>query len=142
VPLQIDEGLLELDFGWGEGKTDAEMQEEFPARRAAFLEDPAQNFLPGGENPSAAAARGVAALYRIGEDLPPSGRALAVAHNTLLRLVLCSLLEIPLARYRNCFPILANTTLTEIAFTPTGVGLLQFNVPLDSASGRDHRDPT
>lgn len=130
VPLQIDERLMELDFGRGEGKTDAEMQHEFPEHRAAFLLDPVSHYLPGGEDPRHAAERGAMALRAIAAATPQNGRALVVAHNTLLRLVLCSLLGIPLARYRSIFPSFANCTMTEIAITETNVGLLSFNVPL------------
>jgi probable phosphoglycerate mutase len=130
LPLQIEERLIELDFGCGEGKTDAEMRHEFPEQRAAFLLDPVSNFLPGGEDPRHAAERGASALRSIAATVPQDSRALVVAHNTLLRLVLCSLLEIPLARYRSIFPSFANCTTTEIAITETKVGLLSFNVPL------------
>ena len=130
LPLQIEERLIELDFGRGEGKTDAEMHHEFPEQRTAFLLDPIGHHLPGGEDPRHAAERGVAALRAIAGATDPNGRVLVVAHNTLLRLVLCSLLGIPLARYRSIFPSFANCTMTEIAITETNVGLLSFNVPL------------
>jgi len=130
LPIQIEERLIELDFGSGEGKTDAEMHHEFPEQRAAFLLDPVGHYLPGGEDPCHAAERGAMALRAIAAATPHAGRALVVAHNTLLRLVLCSLLGIPLARYRSIFPSFANCTVTEIAITETKVGLLSFNVPL------------
>lgn len=135
-PLQIDERLLELDFGRGEGRTDAEMCSEFPAERAAFLLDPVLHYLPGGEDPVCAVERGVAALRAIAASSGQGGRALVVAHNTLLRLVLCSLLGIPLARYRSMFPSFANGTITEIDITETNVGLLSFNVPLTEPEKR------
>jgi probable phosphoglycerate mutase len=72
----------------------------------------------------------VSALQAIAEASGEGGRALVVAHNTLLRLVLCSLLGIPLARYRSSFPSFGNGTITEIAIIGSNVGLLSFNVPL------------
>jgi probable phosphoglycerate mutase len=130
LPLQIDERLLELDFGRGEGRTDAEMCNEFPEERAAFLLNPVIHHLPEGEDPVSAAERGTAALRAIAIASGQSSRTLVVAHNTLFRLVLCSLLDIPLRRYRSIFPSFANDAITEIEITETNIGLLSFNIPL------------
>ena len=131
LPLRIDERLVELDFGSGEGLTDAQMQEQFPKERAAFMRDPVAHHLPHGEDPVLAAERGIAALHHIAAA-SPTGRSLVVMHNTLIRLILCDLLGIPLARYRSVFPQLANGTLTEIDLSrqPGGSALLSFNAPL------------
>lgn len=131
LPLQEDARLLELDFGRGEGLTDAEMHTAFPAERAAFLLDPAANFLPGGEVPEAAAERALAAARSIAQaQVEAKARSLIVAHSTLLRLLLCRLLGIPLSRYRTALPALRNGAVTELDMTPQGAGLLSFNVPL------------
>lgn len=74
MPLQIDSRLLELDFGQGEGLTDQEQRERFPDARAAFVQDPAANFLPGGEDPVHAARRGTEALHHIASR-PQRGKA-------------------------------------------------------------------
>lgn len=126
--VQIDSRLIELDFGQGEGKTEAEMQAAFPRERSAFVRAPATNWLPGGEDPALAADRATKALRElaIGE-----GRVLVVAHNTLLRLVLCRVLEVPLDRYRTLFPSLENGTLTELDISEEKIALLAFNVPLE-----------
>ena len=134
LPLRVDERLIELDFGRGEGLTDAEMKEQFPKERAAFMRDPVAHHLPGGEDPVLATERGMTALYQIAA-VSPYGRSLVVMHNTLIRLILCSLLGIPLARYRAVFPQLANGTLTEIDLSQQPGGdsaLLSFNAPLRS----------
>ena len=128
LALQFDDRLIEIDFGRGEGLMDEEMRARFPREREAFQRDPAANYLPGGENPEHAAERGAAAIEEIAGGM--EGRGLVVAHSTLLRLVLCRLLGIPLSRYRTAFPHLANSTLTEIEFTPRGAGLLFYNLPL------------
>jgi probable phosphoglycerate mutase len=131
LQVQTEARLIEVDFGRGEGLTDAEMKAAFPEARAAFLRDPAANPLPGSEDPAVAAERGAAALYAIAEATA-GGRALVVAHNTLFRLVLCRLLGISLGRYRTTFPQLANGTMTEVGITDAGVSLLSFNAPLGS----------
>jgi probable phosphoglycerate mutase len=136
LPLQVDERLLELDFGRGEGKTDAEMYSEFPEERASFVLNPTMHFLPGGEDPIYAVERGMAALHAIAIASGPNGRALVVAHSTLLRLVLCALLGIPLKRYRSVFPSFANCSMTEIEITEANVGLLSFNVPFSEMEKR------
>lgn len=135
LPLQVDKRLAELDFGQCEGLTDAEMKAQFPAERAAFKRNPVIHHLPGGEDPVLAAQRATAVLVDIAAA-SPRGRILVVAHNTLIRLVLCKLLEIPLSRYRTVFPQLANGTLTELSLsTPSSnAALLSFNAPL-SAEG-------
>jgi len=130
--LHVDERLIELDFGRGEGLTDAEMEEQFPEERVAFMHDPVTHHLPGGEDPVFAVERGMAALHEIAAA-SPAGRSLVVMHNTLIRLMLCSLLGIPLSRYRSVFPQLANGTLTEIDLSRQPGGnsaLLSFNAPL------------
>lgn len=131
LPLQTDARLVELDFGRGEGLTSVEMSCQMPAEFAAFRIDPVKNHLPEGEDPIHAVERALEALYEVAECTDSSGRALVVAHNTLLRLVLCRLLGISLSRYRTVFPVFDNCSLTEIEIAPgVASSLLCFNVPL------------
>lgn len=130
LPLHVDARLRELHFGRGEGMTDQEMQEAFPEQRRAFLQDPARNFLPDGEEPALAVARAEEALREIAAALNGGERALVVAHNTLIRLLLCHVLGLSLSKYRDVFPKLANATCTELGFRTNGVALLAFNAPL------------
>ncbi|AQA10625.1 hypothetical protein GCM10009548_38170 [Streptomyces malaysiensis subsp. malaysiensis] len=123
---RVDERLYELDFGRGEGLTRAEMRERFPAELDAFLADPVAHHLPGGEHPAAAAARAIACLTDIQRE-SPDGRVLVVAHSTLVRLVLCELLGIPLAHYRQVFPRLENGALTELRLLGDRASLLRLN---------------
>ena len=60
----------------------------------------------------------------------PHRLVLVVAHNTLIRLALCSLFSIPLARYRTVFPTVRNGALTEIGLEEKNAALLQYNSPL------------
>jgi broad specificity phosphatase PhoE len=129
--LAVDDRLRELDFGAGEGLTAAEMTRNFPAARAAFDRDPVGHHLPGGEDPVAAAARFVACLRDI-TTRHPDGRALVVTHSTVIRLALCSLLGVPLSRYRRLFPSLANCALTELRLRGDDVAMLRYNTPVDS----------
>jgi probable phosphoglycerate mutase len=131
---RIDERLREIDFGQIEGKTMAEAEQLFPEEIRRFKTDPATYPMPGGEDPHKAACRGVSALRDIAAA-HPHGRVLVVAHNTLIRLALCSLFSIPLARYRTVFPGVRNGALTEIGFEDENAALLQYNSPLGTAGG-------
>ncbi|WP_407548720.1 histidine phosphatase family protein [Streptomyces sp. Pv4-95] len=128
LAARIDERLCEVDFGEGEGLTRDEMRRRFPQQLAAFLADPVDSHLPGGEHPRLAAERAAAALHDIARE-QPHGRVLLVAHSTLVRLLLCHLLGIPLADYRRVFPQLHNGALTEIRVEEGRTALLRFNVP-------------
>lgn len=110
LQLLVEPDLREVDFGELEGRTIAESD---PSQVALFRADPVANAFPGAEPPADAAARAVAALRRI-VAAHPDRTILVVAHNTLLRLTLCSLLGLPLAHYRRIFPRMDNVTLTEL----------------------------
>ena len=131
---RIDERLREIDFGQIEGKTMAEAERLFPEEIRRFKTDPATYPMPGGEDPDHAARRVVSALRDIAST-HPHGRVLVVAHNTLIRLALCSLLSIPLARYRMVFPRVRNGALTEIGLEDENASLLQYNSSLGTADG-------
>lgn len=83
---------------------------------------------PGPRTPGSRRPGGPAALRRIA-DGHPGQRVLVVAHNTLLRLVLCELLSIPLGSYRRVFPQLRNTAVSEVRIGEQGGALLSLNVP-------------
>lgn len=130
LELRIDPRLRELDFGAAEGLTTAQMQQQFPTLYAAFVEDPANNPLPDGEEPKKAVERGMAALHDICRA-QASGRVLVVAHTTLIRLMLCRLLGLPLSEYRRVFPFIRNCGLTEVLIRGERVSLLEYNTPTD-----------
>lgn len=120
--------LRECDFGVVEGRTLAEFAAENPQAAAAFIRDPVSHPFPGAEDPRAAVARGTAALRRIARE-HEGERVLVVAHNTLLRLVLCELLSIPLGNYRRVFPVLRNTAVSELRIREGECALISLNVP-------------
>ncbi|QDY80479.1 histidine phosphatase family protein [Streptomyces qinzhouensis] len=128
---EIVEELREIDFGWGEGRTIAEMATEDPEAVRRFREDAGSGGFPGSEPLPAAAARATAALRALAER-HPAGTVLVVAHSTLLRIALCALLGLPLGRYRQLFPRLDNGAVTEIRCTAAGTALYSLNVPTAS----------
>ncbi|MDX3225689.1 histidine phosphatase family protein [Streptomyces sp. ME19-01-6] len=133
---EVVEDLREVDFGWGEGRTIAEMEAEDPAAVRAFRADAEAGAFPGAEPPAAAAARAAAALRGLAAGHP--GRTvLVVAHNSLLRMALCALLGIPVGRYRQVFPRLDNAAVSEIEVAGERTALRSLNVPTGGAPARD-----
>ncbi|MFE9018839.1 histidine phosphatase family protein [Streptomyces sp. NPDC007808] len=123
--------LRECDFGVVEGRTLAQFAAEDPEAAQAFRADPVAHPFPGAENPAAAALRGAAALRRIAAA-HPGQRVLVVAHNTLFRLVLCTLLSIPTGEYRRVFPRLRNAAISELLVRSDGsAALVSLNVPCE-----------
>ncbi|MDJ1137077.1 histidine phosphatase family protein [Streptomyces iconiensis] len=124
----VHEGLREADFGWGEGRTIAEMSAEDPEAVRAFQEDAERGAFPGSEPPSAVAERVCGALRELAAA--HEGMAvLVVAHNTALRVALCALLGIPLGRYRQVLPRLDNAAVTGIEMDGARTALRSLNVP-------------
>ena len=137
LPLRIDDRLVEIDFGLGEGLTPDEIATRFPAEWEAFRSAPASNPLPGAESGRAGIARALPVLDELVAEIP-DGRVLIVAHATLLRLLLCELCGIHPDGYRDLLPVLGNCTITTIAYpwaaennapTRPRTRLLGFDVP-------------
>jgi broad specificity phosphatase PhoE len=110
LELKVDSRLNEVGFGQGEGLTAQEMYQRFPREADAFQADPVGHPLPGGEDPRAATRRAVACVGEIAQEVG-RGRVLILTHNTLIRLILCHLLGIPLAHYWDRFPSVRNCCL-------------------------------
>lgn len=130
VPMQVDRRLRELDFGSGEGLTAAEMTQQFPDALHAFRADPVGDHLPGGEDPTKAAARFTECLGVIAQQYPDD-RVLVVAHTTAIRLALCQLIGVPLREYRRVFPFVRNCALTELRLQDGQAAVLEFNNPIE-----------
>ena len=130
----IDDDLREVHFGLAEGLTIGELRDRHPEATARFESDPVGGSFPDAEPPEHAALRGAAALRRIAGG-HPGQTVLVVAHSTLLRLVLCTVLSIPLRNYRQSLPGLDNAALTRIRLTGDRLSpgaLLSYNVPVES----------
>ncbi|MFJ1787172.1 histidine phosphatase family protein [Streptomyces anulatus] len=128
LAVDVREGLREVDFGWGEGRTVAEMAEEDPEAVRRFREDADAGAFPGSEPVALVAARATGSLRDLARR-HQGGTVLVVAHNTLLRIALCELLGLPLGRYRRIFPRLDNGAVTEIEIRGQETALRSLNVP-------------
>lgn len=138
LELVVDARLNEIDFGQAEGLTARQVRQRFPLEAAAFEADPAGQPMPGGEDPREAATRALECLAQIG-DAAPSGRVLVVTHNTLIRLVLCRLLGVPLTLYRARFPVIHNCRLSEVRVVRgEAAALLRLNAPATDGQSWTH----
>lgn len=120
-----DARLREVDFGSAEGKMLSELP---PAVSSAFALDPVANPFPGGENVADAADRVRRAFDEIVER-HAGGKVLVVAHNTLIRLLVCRVLGLPVRDYRRLLPALGPAALVRLRQQDGTVGLEAFNVP-------------
>lgn len=132
LAVRVDARLRELDFGAAEGLTRDEMRHRFPEALTDFQRDPVGHHLPEGEDPERAAGRFVGCLRDIARE-HPDGRVLVVAHSTVIRLALCALIGVPLARYRQLFPAMPNCAPTELRLGAADerAAVLTVNAPLE-----------
>jgi alpha-ribazole phosphatase len=100
-PLQvkIQAGWREIDFGAWEGLTYAEIVAQFPAH-LGFFSDPENCSPPGGESLAHLCQRVLTALAQTveGDGRAEDGDVVIVSHGGPLRVVLSSVLGMPLAR--------------------------------------------
>lgn len=120
-----DARLREVDFGSAEGKMLSELP---PAVGSAFTLDPVANPFPGGENVADAAERVQHGFDEIVQR-HTGGKVLVVAHNTLIRLLVCRVLGLPVRDYRRLLPALGPAALVRLRQQDGTVGLEAFNVP-------------
>jgi len=119
----VDARLRELDFGIAEGKMLTEID---PVVAERFVADPVTHHFPDGEDPRDAVDRALEALTELAEG---QEKVLVVAHNTLIRLITCAVLGVPLSEYRRRLPDLdPAATVTLRMGTP--IALLAYNVPV------------
>lgn len=135
LPLDVVDELREVSFGVAEGRTAEELHLLDATMFRRFREDPAAHPFPGSESAGMAASRAETALRAVAAKYPAT-TVLIVAHNTLLRLGLCALLELPVQRYRHLFPRLDNAAVTEVSVPEDAhlpAGLLRLNAPITAA---------
>jgi broad specificity phosphatase PhoE len=118
--LRPDPGLMEVGVGAWSGLTAAEVDARWPAEHAALRRDALGNPPPGGESLAAAQARVAATVPTIMGGLAAGDDGarpwtIVVAHGGILRLLLFSLLDLPLDRFW-AFPFeLAAVSVVRVA---------------------------
>ncbi len=124
VAVETHAELTEMDAGETDGLPLAELRERFPDFLREWLaDDPTNVRMPGGESLREVAAR----LAPLVEELrQPSDEVVAVvAHNFVLKVMICELLGVEIARFRGLSVDLAS--LSTLAVTRRGVTIVSLN---------------
>ncbi len=100
MDMELRNGLKEIYYGDWEGKTPAQVNQEFHDDYVRWLADPGWNSPNGGEKGIDIARRSSEVLEEI-ENTHKTGNVLVVSHKATLRIILCSLLGIDVGRYRD-----------------------------------------
>jgi broad specificity phosphatase PhoE len=102
LPMAVEEGLREIDYGAWEGLSPDQCRARDPELRREWEADPFATRAPGGESGGDVAQRAFPVLERLEGWLAAdrSRVAVVVSHNHVLRLRLAALLGLPLADYR------------------------------------------
>jgi len=100
VPIQIDDGLAEIEYGEWEGMRHEEVQSKFPDAYAYWSADVASRGTPGGETAFAVAARAAPVLERV-RSRHREGRLLFVSHKATIRILVCALLGMDVRLFRD-----------------------------------------
>ncbi len=100
VPLEFDDGLLEISHGAWEGKLATEVQLEHAEMFGTWRSTPGRDVPagPGAETLGDVEVRAWAVLERVFARLAHGQTALVVAHDAVNRVILCRVLGLPLAR--------------------------------------------
>jgi probable phosphoglycerate mutase len=100
--IEVEPGLLEIDYGAWDGLTADEARERDPGVRAAWEADPFETSCPGGESGADVARRAFAVLEPLQRWLEADRArcAIAVAHNHVNRVWLCAQFGWPMREYR------------------------------------------
>ncbi|NED98002.1 histidine phosphatase family protein [Phytoactinopolyspora alkaliphila] len=125
LDVTTDARLCELDFGEAEGHTLDELRVTHPRAVELFLQDPSAHHLPGGEHPEDAATRATSALTEIA-GRHPGQDVLVICHNTLIRLIVCRYLGVPLSAYRTALRGMAPTATTQLSVRAGGTVTLEY----------------
>jgi broad specificity phosphatase PhoE len=100
IKMQLRNGLKEINFGKWEGKTIAEVNQQYHDEYVRWQSEPGWNSPPDGERAIDIARRSSEVIEEI-EKTYQSGNVLIVSHKATIRIMLCSLLGIDVGRYRD-----------------------------------------
>jgi broad specificity phosphatase PhoE len=108
VAVITEPRIIEMDYGRWEGLTYEQIEAQDAEARRFWEADPGSLACPGGESGEDVARRVRAFLEQLIEELDTTGakdvyRALAVAHSTTNRVLLCVALGVPIRDYRRRF---------------------------------------
>lgn len=119
IPLQLDDRLVEYDFGAWQGRRIEDLEREEAAALARYRADPQRHPPPGGEDFAAFTARVAAALDAAAHCA--ALRVLVLTHGAVIRWVQCHLAGLPLAALAETG--IANASLHQVAWpVPAAAG--------------------
>jgi broad specificity phosphatase PhoE len=125
IEMQLRDGLKEINFGQWEGKTPAEVNQQYHDEYVKWQAEPGWNAPPEGERAIDIARRSSEVIEEI-EKTYQSGNVLVVSHKATIRIMLCSLLGIDVGRYRDRLdmPVAA---VSMVEFCPQGPKLIKLS---------------
>jgi alpha-ribazole phosphatase len=100
IPQTFDARLMEMNFGTGEGRCAAELMETDTDALSLFWENPLDNTPPDGEPLALFQARVLDAWHDI-VTAHAGRRILVVTHGGVIRVLLCHVLDQPLAQLQS-----------------------------------------
>jgi broad specificity phosphatase PhoE len=118
IKMQLRNGLKEINFGKWEGKTPAEVNQQYHDEYVRWQSEPGWNSPPDGERAIEIARRSSEVIEEI-EKTYQGGNVLIVSHKATIRIMLCSLLGIDVGRYRDRID-LPVAALSIVEFCPQG----------------------
>ena len=111
LEVEVVGELRELDYGEWEGLTRAEIQQRYPDAFREWTNDVVRVSVPGGESLRGLLDRALPAILGLAERFGDQPIAV-IGHNTTNRVLLCHLLDVPVAHYR------------RILQSPTGLNII------------------
>jgi broad specificity phosphatase PhoE len=113
-PIQLKEGLREINFGRWEGQTTESVDRDFHDDFVRWSNDPGWNAPSGGQRGIDLARMSALVLDEIEKNYS-SGNILLVSHKATIRIMLCHLLGIDVGRFRDRLNIpVASLSLVEM----------------------------
>lgn len=105
LEVEVDDRLIEFDYGAWEGMVVADVQRQMPAEFEMYEANPAIYHVGGGENGQQAARRAVALVDYLLEWWAGAGdtTVLLVGHSSINRALLAAVSGVPLPDYRRRF---------------------------------------
>jgi broad specificity phosphatase PhoE len=91
IDVEVDEGIIDIDYGDWQGIRDEEVRERFPEIYRRWQERPYRVRFPGGESLAMVKKRALASLERIRNE-NPDGIVFVVAHRVVTKVLMCAAL--------------------------------------------------
>lgn len=115
IPISIDKGLREVNFGSFEGLKQSDIVKKFPEIWDSYLRNPTICKFPGGETIVESLDRSLDVLLKL-LCQSVNQQSIIVMHGTIIRVILSAALGIELNNFRSSFSPLANGSITSMKF--------------------------